>query len=185
MKNKADILQDSCNYLYQYGFNGTSVENLAQNANITKKTLYRYFASKESLIEDSLDFRHKWFMTQLNRALEHLTGEKVIDGYLKFLKDWLTSDNFYGCMFINACGEFSDKNHIVHQKSLEHKQQVITLLQQKISLGIDDKNQSKKLAEFLFINGEGLIVAMQVGVIDKINIVTLIATISIQCKAII
>ena len=109
MKNKSEILQDSCDYFYQNGFNGTSVDALAQYAKITKKTLYRYFDSKEQLIEDSLDFRHEWFMTQLNYSLENITGEAVIDGYLQFLKNWLSSEDFYGCMFINACGEFSDR----------------------------------------------------------------------------
>lgn len=175
MKNKTDILQDSCNYLYQHGFNGTSVENLAKNANITKKTLYRYFDSKESLIEGSLEFRHESFMAQLNCALENTVGNKVINGYLQFLKDWMACDSFYGCMFINVCGEFSDKSHPLHQKALEHKKQVIELLEQKILNTILERSNAKTIAELLFIYGEGLIVAKQVGVINQENIDAYIA----------
>ena len=169
MKNKSEILQDSCDYFYQNGFNGTSVDALAQYAKITKKTLYRYFDSKEQLIEDSLDFRHEWFMTQLNYSLENIMGEAVIDGYLQFLKNWLSSEDFFGCMFINACGEFSDRTHKFHQKSLSHKKQVLTLLSQKIALGKIDESLSQKLAKLLFIQGEGLIVAMQVGIVNLDN----------------
>jgi len=175
MKNKIDILKDSCNYLYQYGFNGTSVDNLAENANITKKTLYRYFNSKERLIEDSLEFRHEWFMTQLSQFLDNSVGETVIDGYLQFLKNWLISDDFYGCMFINVCGEFSEQNHPLHQKALTHKKQVIELLEHKILNTNLEKSNAKTIAELLFIYGEGLIVAKQVGVINRENIDAYIA----------
>ena len=91
MKNKSEILQDSCDYFYQNGFNGTSVDALAQYAKITKKTLYRYFDSKEQLIEDSLDFRHEWFMTQLSYSLENITGEAVNHTDCLFLVNGLVS----------------------------------------------------------------------------------------------
>lgn len=184
MKDKNIILQNSCDFLYQHGFNGSSVDALAHNADVTKKTLYRYFGSKEQLIEDSLDCRHDWFMQKLTNALNNAIGTAIIDKYLVFLKDWLTSDDFYGCMFINVCGEFSDKNHTFHQKSLDHKKQVLEMLTKKISLGKFDDNKSQQLAKLLFVNGEGLIVSMQVGIINKENIENYIDMIKFQINSI-
>lgn len=164
MKNKSQILQDCCHYFYQHGFHGASIDLVAKSANVTKRTLYSYFDSKDNLIIESLNFRHQQFMQTLEKTLAEFSFEKTADGYLQFLKNWLLSADFFGCMFINACGEFSDLSHPVHTLTTQHKQAILTLLQSRFNQA--NINNAEQRAMKLFIYGEGLIVARQSGILS-------------------
>lgn len=165
MKNKSKILHDCCHYFYQHGFHGASIDLVAKSANVTKRTLYSYFDSKDNLIVESLNFRHQQFMQTLEQTLAEFSPEQTADGYLQFLKNWLLSADFFGCMFINACGEFSDLSHPVHGIANQHKQAILTLLQSRFKQA--NIENAEQLAMNLFIYGEGLIVARQTGILSE------------------
>lgn len=163
MKNKSQILQDCCAYFYQNGFHGTSIDLIAKHANVTKRTLYRYFDSKDVLIMESLTLRHERFMQHLTATLENFSNENTVQGYLTFLKKWLLSDASFGCMFINACGEFPESSHPVNRLAQQHKQAVLAVLETRF---LTTKSEdAQKMALGLFIYGEGLIVARQTGIL--------------------
>lgn len=168
MKDKNAILQLSCQFFYQHGFHSSGVETLAANANISKRTLYKYFPSKEMLIEASLNYRHANFMQLLISFLADYDPTQTHIGYLEFLKRWLLSDNFFGCMFINACAEFSEQGNPFYQQAFFHKQQILQLLTQKFDKA--NLQNADALAKSLFLQGEGMIVAKQTGIIgDNID----------------
>lgn len=163
MKDKTQILQDCCAYFYQNGFHGASIDLIAQHANVTKRTLYRYFDSKDDLILASLAYRHEQFMQALNATLANFDNQNTAQGYLTFLQNWLLSVDFFGCMFINACGEFSETSHPVHKRAVEHKQIILAVLQERFSQA--KMENANHLALKLFLYGEGLIVARQTGIL--------------------
>lgn len=150
---KQQILETAHDVFYQHGFHACGVELLAREANTTKRTLYANFANKDGLITEVLNHRHQWFMGRLTQCLDEVVDKEVIAGYLLFLKDWIFSDKFYGCMFINACGEFSDPNTTPHQIAKAHKQDVRHYLQKRL--------HNTAIADMLFNYGEGLIVSSQ------------------------
>lgn len=173
MKDKTQILADSCQYFYQNGFHGASIDLVAKHANVTKRTLYSYFDSKDNLIIESLQLRHRQFIERLEQTLADFADEKTADGYMCFLQQWLLSDNFFGCMFINACGEFSELSHPAHQLALQHKQAILAILTDRLVKAKADNAEQKALE--LFIVGEGMIVARQTGILsdDKVKTLTL------------
>lgn len=158
------ILQKSYELFYKQGFHSSGVELLAKQAATTKRTLYAHFGSKEGLIEEALKYRHQMFMTQLESNLDDFEIEKVADiatYYLSFLKNWTLSEDFYGCMFINACAEYSDKQSSPHLIAKQHKTEVRKWLLDKFEQ-ISAENAKQK-SDTLFVFGEGIIVAAQTG----------------------
>lgn len=156
------IIQKSYEIFYQFGFHASGVELLATHAGTTKRTLYAHFGSKDGLIEAVLNYRHEQFMSQLIKqfAQSALPDAKAVASlYLQFLADWTCSDNFYGCLFINASAEFSDAKSLPKQQAKAHKEAVRQFLfKQFETVGV---TQPQQKADRLFIVGEGLIVAAQ------------------------
>ena len=53
---KEDITQKALTYFLQYGFKTFTMDDLANSLGISKKTLYEQFASKNDLVEATLDY---------------------------------------------------------------------------------------------------------------------------------
>ncbi len=53
---KEDITQKALTYFMQYGFKTFTMDDLANSLGISKKTLYEQFASKNDLVEATLDY---------------------------------------------------------------------------------------------------------------------------------
>jgi len=164
MNTRDIILEKSYEIFYQRGFHDSGVELLAKQACTTKRTLYAHFGNKEGLIEEVLTYRHEMFMTQLSDSFnksdsKDATNIDITTCYLGFLKSWTSSESFYGCMFINACAEFSDAQSSPHQIASQHKAEVRQLLLKKFEqVGA---NNCKQKSDTLFVFGEGIIVAAQ------------------------
>ena len=164
MSIKQKILENSFDVFYQHGFHDSGVELLAKQAGTTKRTLYAHFGNKDGLIEAVLNYRHTIFMNQLKTwfdKCEDLDSESITSCYLSFLNDWISSDSFYGCMFINACAEFSSHDSIPHTIARQHKVEVREFLLAQFTQA--EVNQARLMADTLFIFGEGLIVSGQTG----------------------
>ena len=157
MSIKENIIRTAHDLFYKEGFHASGVELLAQNAGTTKRTLYAHFGSKDGLIDAVLDYRHEQFMDKLAAALDEKPKAQTARAYLDFIAD------FCGCMFINACGEYADPNSSPHQKSAAHKSQIRDFLRTRLSESGTDKDNAQKLADKVFLLGEGLIVAAQTG----------------------
>ena len=162
MELRALILKKSYELFYKNGFHDSGVELLAKQAGTTKRTLYAHFGNKEGLIEAVLNYRHQMFMTQLTDYCEKWdvkSAEDVARGYLGFLTDWSSSEGFHGCMFINACAEYSAAESMPHQIANQHKREVRQwLFAQFERVGAHHPQQK---ADTLFVWGEGLIVTAQ------------------------
>lgn len=164
MKLRENILQRSYEQFYKYGFHDSGVELLAKQAGTTKRTLYAHFGNKEGLIEEVLNYRHQMFMNQLKDAFGNFKAQTPADVatcYLAFLKDWTSSAGFYGCMFINACAEYSDAQSSPHRIAMQHKTEVRQCLLDKFER-VSAENARQK-SDTLFVFGEGIIVAAQTG----------------------
>ncbi|MDO5652463.1 MAG: TetR/AcrR family transcriptional regulator [Moraxella sp.] len=156
------IVQACYQLFYRQGFHACGVELLAKHAGITKRTLYRYFASKDELIAAVLAYRHQDFISQLQTTLDGFDNTQTIEGYLAFLAHWIHSADFFGCLFINACAEYADHANSLHQQAKAHKQAVHQILLYRFQQSdLLNQKQACTLADLLFVSGEGLIVSAQ------------------------
>lgn len=98
---------------YRDGIHLVGVDRVAAEAEVTKRTLYRYFPSKEALIAAAL--------RRGPRVRFPIDGPPVarLLGAFRTLVTFLEQTDFRGCPFINAAAELNDPRHAGRKIVLE------------------------------------------------------------------
>ena len=119
------ILAAASTLFYREGIRATGVERIAQLAQVSKRTLYESFSSKEELVEAYL---HRIDETgvPIEQALD--TPGASPRNRLLAIFDSAPTDRFRGCPFHNAAVEAADEMRGVHDIVHEHKLQFIARL---------------------------------------------------------
>ena len=163
MSSKRQALIDTALKLFaEHGFHSTGIDWIAEEAKVSKKTMYQHFRSKEELIvavlrqHDGMFRNH--FMKSVQQASEN-PREQLL-AIFDVAYSWFEQKDFYGCLFINATGEFSNRNPAIQAACLEYKRMIRQFIEQLTrSVGVSD---SEKLASELSLLLEGAIVTSQV-----------------------
>lgn len=114
------ILLTAHDLFYRDGIRATGIDRVIAESGVTKVTFYRHFPSKNDLIREFLEYRHRrwmeWFVDALKRH-----GEAP-DALIPALGEWFNDENFRGCAFINSVGELGGVLPEVVEISRRHKQ---------------------------------------------------------------
>jgi len=120
------ILSAARSLFYREGIHATGVERIAEEARVSKRTMYQRFPSKTQLVEEYL------------RVIDETGGmpnEKALDApgasprnRLLAVFDGQPAARFRGCPFHNAAVEAADDMPGVHDVVHEHKLQFIARL---------------------------------------------------------
>ncbi|MFK7975713.1 MAG: TetR/AcrR family transcriptional regulator [Halioglobus sp.] len=163
MSQKRQELVDTAIALFsEHGFHNTGIDRIAQEANVSKKTMYHHFRSKEELILAALKhhdglFRN-FFMKSVN-GVSDSPYERLL-GVFDVASEWFADKQFYGCIFINAIGEYSNRDDAISQACQSFKSQMTAFVEE---LAVDaNVRDPKALAETLSLILEGAIVTSQV-----------------------
>ena len=68
---KEKIITKSCDLFLKLGFKSVTMDDIAADMCISKKTIYKYFGNKEMLIEESTALVHK----QINNAITNIIAQ--------------------------------------------------------------------------------------------------------------
>lgn len=107
------ILATAHDLFYRDGIRATGVDRLIAESGVAKLTFYRHFASKDALVREFLDFRHRrwmaWFIDALGRhgAAAPAQGNARLLLLAGALQEWVTQPDFRGCAFINSVVEMA------------------------------------------------------------------------------
>ncbi|GAA1143255.1 TetR/AcrR family transcriptional regulator [Kribbella jejuensis] len=107
------ILAAASSLFYEQGIRTVGVDAIAAAADVTKKTLYDRFGSKDQLIAAYLEDRDRAWHRFLDEQLAErapATPEAVILALFEALTDWLAGSR-NGCGFINASVELAAPDH--------------------------------------------------------------------------
>lgn len=159
---RSDIIQTAIALFSKHGFNGTGVDMIMREAKVSKKTMYSYFRSKDELILASLQEYDGLFRNHFMKQVDKLA--KQPDDKLLALFDvaraWFMQDHFFGCMFINAIGEYSDSGTPLRHVCRQFKTQMRGFIREIcVQAGIKKPDE---LADELALLLEGAIVTAQV-----------------------
>jgi AcrR family transcriptional regulator len=120
------ILSAARSLFYREGIHATGVEHIAQEARVSKRTLYQHFPSKTQLVEEYLRRIHETGGMPNEKALD-APGASPRNRLLAIF-DSPPTDRFRGCPFHNAAVEAADGMPGVHDVVHEHKLQFIARL---------------------------------------------------------
>jgi AcrR family transcriptional regulator len=150
------ILATAGELFYRRGIAAVGVEEIAEQAMTTKKTIYDRFGSKEGLVTAYLQSRCRTWQQYLAEWLDGSTSagpERVLEP-LRALHAWMIN-NDRGCGFVNAYAELAGTGHAGLQVIAEEKRMVREVYAQLITeAGLDEV---ERRADELAIVHEGTI----------------------------
>ena len=126
------ILEAASTIFYKNGYRATGVETIAASVGITKPSLYHHFQSKDVLIEETLRFMSAHHLNAYANAWNK-AGLQPIDRLTVLFDEmdiFFKSPDCYGCPFINAAAEFSDRDSPVRKICAGHYEFVLDNLEQ-------------------------------------------------------
>lgn len=145
------------------GFAEQGVEALRAEADVSLRTLYKYFPSREAMIVGALEHRHttynEWLAGGPTEGLEYVLYPLVRLG------DWLSQVANTGCLFMNALAEYPD-SEAIKQTVIAHKTELADQFRirlERIAPGRDLQH----LADTLFLLHEGMTQAARLQGRDK------------------
>ena len=163
MSEKRQTLIDTAIRLFaEHGFHNTGIDWIAQEANVSKKTMYHHFRSKEELILAALKHHDGLFRNFFMRKVMEYSDsprERLI-GAFDVAHAWFSDKEFYGCMFINAIGEYANRETAIRHACQDFKSQMTCFIE-KLA-GEAEAQNPNQLAETLSLLLEGAIVTAQV-----------------------
>ena len=126
LSKRDQLIQTALELFAKNGIHATGVDSIVEQSGVTKKTLYAHFRSKEELILAVLRQYDKLARKDFMRRVESggKTPRARLLAVFDFAERWFQQSNFYGCLFINTIGEYSDKGTPIRQICKEYKKLV-------------------------------------------------------------
>lgn len=163
MSDKRQIILETALTLFRaHGYHAVGIDRVIAESAVAKMTMYKYFPSKNALIEAVLSEQDKGFRASLvefvNRSND--AGNKIRAIFLWHHR-WFKESTFNGCMFINAVAEYPELNNSIRQESVKHKEIIQDFIESTIS-PILPKDISHRLASQFAQLLDGAIIAVQI-----------------------
>ncbi len=110
----------------EHGFHGTGIDKILGVAGVSKKTLYTHFRSKDELILAVLKEHDGSFRNHFMRQVEQTSSDPRtrLMAVFDVAEAWFETPSFYGCVFINAVGEYSKADTPIRNACRDFKQQM-------------------------------------------------------------
>lgn len=161
-KKRQQLIDTAIELFNEHGFHGVGIDRIATQANVTKKTMYNHFRSKDELILAALKHKDGLFRNEFMKAVEASgdTPKARLLSIFDVAQAWFADHKFYGCMFINAVGEYSDAESPIRAACADFKRQMLAYIEK---LAIEAELQRPaEVAASLAILLEGATVTAQV-----------------------
>ena len=146
----------------EHGYHATGIDRLLSTAGVSKKTMYQHFRSKEELIYAALRQYDGVYRNNFMKAVEEAgsTAEEKLLAIFDIAEAWFQENSFFGCMFINAIGEYSEESSPVRDICKQFKQQMWDYIHNLTKEA--GATNSTELADEICLLLEGAIVTAQV-----------------------
>src|SRR5262249_1909870 len=125
------LIESAQDLFYREGFHAVGLDRLLAEVGVTKTTFYNHFTSKEDLILEVLRTRDRWWRNTFARRLAERAGDEPgaqLRAVFDVLDEFINSDTFNGCMFVNVAVEFPLPHTPAHRAAAEHKELMGALL---------------------------------------------------------
>ena len=160
-KKKDQLVETAIRLFCRHGYHATGIDTILAEAGIAKMTLYNNFGSKEALILAALEKRDEehiaWLIAESDARAA--APEDRLLALFDALDAWFASDEFHGCPFLKASGEFEDHGDPIHRVALTHKGRLLALIREMAeAAGVAE---SAQLAGEIYMLVEGATVVAQ------------------------
>lgn len=106
---KRHIANVAAELFYKHGIHNVGVDRIALESEVTKRTLYRYFPSKDELIAAALKYSPRIRFPSTGTPAEQIIGA------FRAVADFLTDTSYRGCPYVIVAAELTDPKHPARQ----------------------------------------------------------------------
>jgi AcrR family transcriptional regulator len=109
-RTRRRILDAAYELFYRKGFARVGVDEVADFAGITKRTLYYHFESKDELLGAVLEHQHDLALTRIRKQLDRQSGnaEQIVTLLFAELAKWSAKPGWTGAGFTRLAMELAD-----------------------------------------------------------------------------
>ena len=157
-EKRAQILTLAKKKFERFGFNKTTVDEIAKDASISKRTLYQEFENKAKILEELFMFEalsvRKAILNQINK----IVGPKEkLQTFIRLALKYLDQNPFIVSVLHDESGFFSpflkDKPHIIE---IGIEEIFINILKEGVQKGVFRKMDEKIVGHCIFLLFKGL-----------------------------
>ena len=133
-------LRQALDLFWERGYEGTSLNDLAQGMGIASASIYAYFGSKEDLFRKVMAHYGATSGEPPRRALrEQPTARAAIHAMLQATADQITGpDTPHYCMLILAAPTGAVENHAVREFLADGRRNQYTLIKERLARGVTE-----------------------------------------------
>lgn len=144
--------------IYESGIAATGMDHIVKVSGVARKTIYRYFPTKEALVEAALRQRDdRWMAWFEGASSSSMSLPMRIQAMFDALDTWFAAPDFRGCAFINAAGETGDVDDVIRQAASAHKSRLLRYLRHVADESRLPRTSADELARQLLILIDGAI----------------------------
>ena len=157
-EKKSQVLSLAKKRFERFGFNKTTVDELARDASISKRTLYQEFGNKEKILEELFMFEalsvRRAVLTEINQIVK--PAEKL-ETYIRLAIKYLDANPFIVSVLHDESGFFApflkDKPCIIEEGIEEI---FVNILKEGVDKGVFRKMDKKLVGHCIFLLFKGL-----------------------------
>jgi AcrR family transcriptional regulator len=128
------LLSAGADLFLERGIHAVSVDALADEAGVTKRTVYQHFPGKDMLVAQALEQRgvvwRAWFDAELDRRGP--APEQQLLAMFDVVAEEISAGGYRGCRFVNAAAELPDAAHPARAVASAHKAAVLALIARRV-----------------------------------------------------
>jgi AcrR family transcriptional regulator len=146
------IIDSAAKLFYDHGIGPVGVTQICETANVSKRTLYKHFETKDSLASAAMESLGKsWFDACTSSTAN--TPEARITHVFTMIEEVADKPDFYGCIFMNTSIELRGTNVPAASTVKEFKAKLYTYFEQQATAM--NHSDPRELAEQLILLHDG------------------------------
>ncbi len=148
---------------YRDGFRNVGIDQILTDVGISKTAFYKHFECKEDLMLAALKMQNEWLQNTFRSMIQERGGPTPLgqlNAVLDVVEHIIESDDFQGCIFVNAAMEFPLPHDPAHVLAAQNKQAIERIVQELASSA--GANDPQALAQELCLVMEGAYVTRHV-----------------------
>ena len=134
-KVRARVMDTVTRLFYEQGFQATGINQIIEESEVAKASLYEHFPSKEAILQAYLeDATTRWRSGFEEFCKGKAAGEKKILALFDFRKLRASEGGFKGCTFIRVVYELPNLDEAALALVRRHKEYIRNMLKENIAL---------------------------------------------------